>query len=62
LDQFLRDGDPSAALYRPPTVNGSGNPVVGGVVEEPSRYYAYTLDNAADVRSIVMAGAGVGRI
>ena len=43
-------------------VNGSGNPVVGGTVQEPSLYYSYALDNAADVRSIVMAGAGVGRI
>jgi pectate lyase len=33
-----------------------------GTVEEPSSYYSYTLDNPADVRAIVMAGAGVGKV
>jgi pectate lyase len=39
-----------------------GQPECGGTVEEPSDYYNYTLDDPADVRTIVMAGAGVGKI
>lgn len=33
-----------------------------GSVSEPSAYYSYTLDNPANVKSIVMAGAGVGKL
>ncbi|MGP4113159.1 pectate lyase family protein [Streptomyces sp. 4N509B] len=33
-----------------------------GVVEEPSAFYAYTLDAAEDVPTIVPAGAGVGHL
>ena len=40
----------------------AGEPVVGGSVENPATYYSYTLDNAADVRTIVTNGAGTGRI
>jgi pectate lyase len=31
-------------------------------VQEPSAYYSYTLDNPSNVKAIVTAGAGVGRI
>jgi pectate lyase len=40
----------------------AGQPVCSGTVQEPSAYYSYTMDNPQDVRSIVMAGAGVGRV
>jgi pectate lyase len=40
----------------------SGPPDVGGTVDEPGRYYAYRMDNPADIKTIVMEGAGVGRI
>jgi pectate lyase len=39
-----------------------GQPDCSGGVEEPSGYYAYTLDDPNNVRTIVMAGAGVGKI
>ncbi len=39
----------------------SDPPVSAGSVTEPSTYYRYTLDDAADVPSIVTRGAGVGR-
>jgi pectate lyase len=35
---------------------------VRGSVEEPSAYYSYALDAAADVPTIVPAGAGTGKI
>ena len=41
---------------------GSGAPQTAGSVSEPSAYYGYMLDNAADVKSIVTAGAGVGKL
>ena len=40
----------------------SGAPVVGGSVLDPASYYSYTLDNPADVKAIVMEGAGVGKL
>jgi len=40
----------------------SGVPETAGTVTEPRTYYAYTLDNPADVPSIVRAGVGVGKI
>ncbi|MGW4464259.1 pectate lyase family protein [Micromonospora sp. NPDC004704] len=33
-----------------------------GAVTEPSTYYSYRLDNAADIPTIVPAGAGVGKL
>ena len=39
-----------------------GQPDCSGAVEEPRAYYDYTLDDPNNVRTIVMAGAGVGRI
>jgi pectate lyase len=35
---------------------------VGGSVQEPSTYYAYTVDDPNGVKASVMAGAGTGRI
>ncbi|WP_229068220.1 polysaccharide lyase family 1 protein [Actinoplanes sp. DH11] len=40
----------------------SGAPDCSGTVQEPSAYYAYTLDDPNAVKSIVTAGAGVGRL
>jgi pectate lyase len=40
----------------------SGQPDCSGSVEEPRAYYDYTLDDPNNVKGIVMAGAGVGRI
>jgi pectate lyase len=39
-----------------------GQPECGGTVEEARDYYTYTLDDPNTVRTIVMAGAGVGKI
>src|SRR5262249_24204975 len=39
-----------------------GQPVCSGTVQEPRAYYPSTPDNAADVKAIVTAGAGVGKI
>jgi pectate lyase len=43
-------------------VGMSGAPDVGGSVIEPSTYYGYSLQNASDIKTIVMQGAGVGKI
>jgi pectate lyase len=40
----------------------AGQPDCSGTVEEPRGYYGYSLDNPADVKSIVMAGAGAGKV
>ncbi|WP_430784194.1 pectate lyase family protein [Actinoplanes sp. G11-F43] len=40
----------------------SGTAVCSGVVQEPSTYYSYTLDDPATVKALVTAGAGVGRL
>jgi len=40
----------------------SGTPQSAGTVTEASTFYSYTLDPTANVPSIVMAGAGVGKI
>jgi pectate lyase len=39
-----------------------GQPECSGTVEEPRSYYDYTLDDPNNVRTVVMAGAGVGKI
>lgn len=39
-----------------------GQPECSGSVEEARNYYTYTLDDPNNVRTIVMAGAGVGKI
>jgi pectate lyase len=41
---------------------GAGACETNGIVTEPRTYYAYTLDPATDVPSLVRAGAGVGKI
>ena len=43
-------------------VGESGPPDCSGAVQEPSGYYAYTLDDPNTVKAVVMAGAGVGKI
>ena len=43
-------------------VGESGAPDCSGTVQEPSTYYSYTLDDPNQVKSIVTAGAGVGRL
>jgi pectate lyase len=55
-------GPQGRIVQRSNTFVSSGPPVVGGSVQEPSLFYSYTLDNAADVKAIVMQGAGVGRL
>ncbi|GIE36719.1 hypothetical protein Ait01nite_097640 [Actinoplanes italicus] len=40
----------------------SGAPDCSGTVQEPSAFYSYTLDDPNAVKSIVTAGAGVGRL
>ncbi|MDF3143538.1 MULTISPECIES: pectate lyase [unclassified Streptomyces] len=40
---------------------GTGACETNGTVTEPRTYYAYTLDRATDVPSLVRAGAGVGK-
>ncbi|MEU8239107.1 family 16 glycoside hydrolase [Actinoplanes missouriensis] len=40
----------------------SGAPDCSGTVQEPSAYYSYTLDDPNTVKSLVTAGAGVGRL
>ncbi len=40
----------------------SGAPDCSGTVQEPSAYYAYTLDAPSQVKAVVTAGAGVGRV
>jgi pectate lyase len=51
-------GPQGRIVQRSNTFVNSGAPVVGG--QEPSLFY--TLDNAADIKTIVMQGAGVGRL
>ena len=41
---------------------GSGTPQSAGTVTEANTFYSYTLDPTANVPSIVMVGAGVGKI
>ncbi len=43
-------------------IGESGQPDCSGSVQEPSSYYSYTLDDPNQVKAIVMAGAGVGKI
>ena len=52
-------GPQGRIVQRSNTFVSSGPPVVGGSVQEPSLFYSYTLDNAADVKTTVMQGAGV---
>ncbi len=54
--------DPGRVVARNNFFVNSGAPQTAGSVAEPSAYYSYTLDNPADVKAIVMAGAGVGKL
>ncbi|QFZ19826.1 pectate lyase family protein [Saccharothrix syringae] len=53
---------PGRVVERDNAYVGSGAPQTLGTVVEPRTYYAYTLDAASSVPSLVTAGAGVGRI
>ncbi|MEW2377954.1 hypothetical protein AB0883_17870 [Micromonospora sp. NPDC047812] len=56
------DSGPGRAVQRHNVYVGSGTPETNGTVVEPRTYYPYTLDPAADVPALVLAGAGTGRI
>ncbi|MFV2110708.1 polysaccharide lyase family 1 protein [Micromonospora sp. LOL_025] len=56
------DSGPGRAVQRHNVYVGSGTPETNGTVVEPRTYYPYTLDPAADVPALVVAGAGTGRI
>jgi pectate lyase len=53
---------PGRLVERNNIYQNSGAPQTAGTVTEPRTYYAYTLDNPADVPAIVRAGVGVGRV
>ncbi len=54
--------EPGRAVERNNVYVRSGAPVVGGAVREPGEFYRYTLDNPAQIKAIVMLGAGVGKL
>ncbi|WP_233600193.1 hypothetical protein [Micromonospora sp. M71_S20] len=56
------DSGPGRAVQRHNVYVGSGTAETNGTVVEPRTYYPYTLDPAADVPALVLAGAGTGRI
>ncbi|CAM5253521.1 pectate lyase family protein [Streptomyces aurantiogriseus] len=56
------ESGPGRLVQRHNVFAGSGTCETNGTVTEPRTYYAYTLDPASDVPSLVRAGAGVGRI
>ncbi len=56
------DSGPGRLVQRNNVFTGSGTCETNGTVTEPRTYYAYTLDPATDVPSLVRAGAGVGKI
>ena len=56
------DSQPGRLVERNNVFVASGLPQTSGSVSEPSAWYGYTLDNPADVRTIVIAGAGVGKL
>ncbi|KAB1136891.1 hypothetical protein F6X68_26845 [Micromonospora sp. AMSO12t] len=56
------DSGPGRAVQRHNVYVGSGAPETNGTVVEPRTYYPYSLDPAADVPALVLAGAGTGRI
>ncbi|GAB3418204.1 pectate lyase family protein [Flindersiella endophytica] len=53
---------PGRLVARDNVFVNSGLPETAGTVTEPRTYYGYTLDNPANVPSIVRAGAGTGRL
>ncbi|GAB2764612.1 hypothetical protein GCM10027072_74130 [Streptomyces bullii] len=56
------ESDPGRLVQRHNRFTGSGTCASAGSVTEPGTSYPYTLDPAADVPSLVRAGAGVGKI
>ena len=56
------DSDPGRIVQRNNVFVNCGAPQTAGSVSEPGAYYAYTLDNPANVKAIVTAGAGVGKL
>ncbi len=56
------DSDTGRLVERNNVFVNSGAPQTAGSVVEPSAYYNYTLDNPADVKSIVIQGAGTGKL
>ena len=56
------DSGPGRLVQRNNVFVGSGVCETAGSVQEPSSYYSYQLDPAANIPSIVPAGAGVGKI
>ncbi|MEV7227626.1 family 16 glycoside hydrolase [Polymorphospora sp. NPDC051019] len=56
-------GQRGRMIARDNVLAGSSEPGdAGGTVQEPSTYYSYTLTNPNDVKSVVMTGAGTGKI
>ncbi|PRY02425.1 pectate lyase family protein [Allonocardiopsis opalescens] len=43
-------------------VGETGDPVVGGTVEDPADYYTYTVDDPQQIPDLVTQGAGTGTI
>ncbi|MEU4623482.1 pectate lyase [Actinoplanes sp. NPDC023801] len=56
------DSGPGRLVQRANQFISSGTCQAGGTVAEPRGYYAYTLDPASSVPSLVQAGAGAGRL
>ena len=56
------ESNPGRLVQRANAFVNSGVCEAGGTVTEPRTYYAYTLDAASAVPSLVTAGAGVGRV
>jgi len=56
------ESNPGRLVQRANAFVNSGACEAGGTVTEPSAFYAYRLDPASAVPSLVTAGAGVGRL
>ncbi len=56
------ESGPGRLVQRNNIFTGSGVCEVSGSVAEPRQYYSYTLTPTASVPSVVMAGAGVGKL
>ncbi|MER7401591.1 right-handed parallel beta-helix repeat-containing protein [Streptomyces sp. NPDC000070] len=56
------DSGPGRLVQRGNQFVASGTCETNGSVTEPRTFYSYTLDSAANVPSLVRAGAGVGKI
>jgi pectate lyase len=56
------ESGPGRVVERNNVYVNSGAPETAGTVVEPGTYYSYTLDNPANIPTIVANGVGVGRI